>query len=357
MNPKAQTELLNWYSVNKRKLPWRDTQNPYPIWLSEVILQQTRVDQGMSYYLRFMENFPDIHQLANASEEQVLKLWQGLGYYSRARNMHATAKYISQNLNGIFPGSSVELAKLKGIGPYTAAAIASFAFHEAVPVLDGNVFRVLSRLWDEDSAIDSTQGKKRFQLLAFESLNLSYPHLHNQAIMELGALVCKPKNPDCPNCPIQTWCMAFKADTVSMRPVKAGKTKVKNRYMHYFFLENGKSFLVAKRKAGDIWQGLFDLPEISFDVQPSDSQLSQAFQNLNSELKQVPLFSHFVYESMHLLSHRRLFARFYHVRFDGEIPDIQGFDLVELEKLTHLPASRLFEKFQKNYILQKRKQE
>lgn len=357
MNNIAHSELLNWYSLNRRNLPWRETKSAYAIWLSEVILQQTRVDQGLPYFQRFLERYPDIYQLANAPEEEVLKLWQGLGYYSRARNMLATAKLIATEFGGEFPKTSLELRKLKGIGPYTAAAVASFAFNEAVAVLDGNVFRVLSRIWNEESPIDSTSGRKRFELLAKETLNKDFPDLHNQAMMELGALVCKPNNPDCMACPIREWCLSFNAGTTENLPVKSLKTKVKERHMHYFFIENGEDFLIGKRSAGDIWQGLYDLPEISFESEPSESEIHKAFSKLTQGIIELKVFPQFVFKTVHLLSHRRLIARFYHIRFEGLSPEIQGFQKAPLQKILSYPASRLFEKFQENYILQERKQE
>ena len=229
--------LIKWYLQNKRDLPWRNTVNPYPIWLSEIMLQQTRVAQGMPYFMAFMEAFPTVFDLANAEEEQVLKLWQGLGYYSRARNLHATAKYIATELKGDFPPNYNQLLQLKGVGEYTAAAIASFAYNEPVAVVDGNVFRVLSRYFNMDNDISDGKTKKEFQILAQELLPNDKAALFNQAIMEFGALQCVPKNPDCENCIFSNSCAALQHKKVNILPVKSKKTKVTNKFFNYLILK------------------------------------------------------------------------------------------------------------------------
>ena len=221
--------IRDWYNSNKRDLPWRNTTDPYSIWLSEIILQQTRVTQGLSYYLKFIDRYPTVHNLADADENDVLKTWQGLGYYSRARNLHFSAKYISKTLNGTFPSSSDELKKLKGVGEYTAAAIASFCYKEPVAVLDGNVFRVLSRYFGISTPIDSTNGKKEFKELAAECLNNQFPDEHNQAIMEFGALQCTPKSPSCSGCPLSVNCVAYNDDLVSQLPLKSKKNETNKK--------------------------------------------------------------------------------------------------------------------------------
>ena len=217
--------LIKWYLENKRDLPWRKTTNPYHIWLSEIMLQQTRVAQGMPYFLSFVEAFPTVFDLAKAEEEQVLKLWQGLGYYSRARNLHKTAQYIATELNGVFPDNYKDLLQLKGVGDYTAAAIASFSYNEAVPVVDGNVFRVLSRYFDLDTDIAQAFAKKEFAALAFELMPKDTPATFNQAIMEFGALQCVPKNPDCAVCVFNESCAALQKKKVELLPVKSKKSK------------------------------------------------------------------------------------------------------------------------------------
>ena len=222
--------LIQWYLNNKRDLPWRNTQNPYLIWLSEIMLQQTRVAQGLPYYMAFTNAFPTVFELANASEEQVLKLWQGLGYYSRARNLHKTAQFVASELNGEFPDNNKDLLKLKGIGDYTAAAIASFAYNEAVPVVDGNVFRVLSRYFDIETDISLVTAKKEFSALAFELMPKNDPASFNQAIMEFGALQCVPKNPSCEICVFNSSCAALQKKKVHLLPFKSKKIKVSYRF-------------------------------------------------------------------------------------------------------------------------------
>lgn len=256
--------LQSWYAQNSRDLPWRQTKDAYRIWLSEVILQQTRVAQGLDYYNRFIQAYPTVADLAAASEDEVLKLWQGLGYYSRARNLHKAAKAVvgdgpeSAGQTKHFPNRYAELIRLPGVGPYTAAAIASFSSDEAVAVVDGNVYRLLSRLFDIETPIDSTAGQKEFQALAIELLDKRHPGLHNQAIMEFGALHCTPTSPRCEECPLQSTCLAFANRTIADRPVKAGKVKVRERELHYYLFKYNKEIWVHQRGAGDIWQGLWE---------------------------------------------------------------------------------------------------
>jgi len=265
--------LIKWYLRNKRDLPWRKTVDPYQIWLSEIMLQQTRVAQGMPYFFSFTKEFPTVKHLADASEEKVLKLWQGLGYYSRARNLHKTAQYISNDLNGIFPDSYKELLKLKGVGEYTAAAIASFSYNESVPVVDGNVFRVLSRYFDIESDIALPATKKEFTALAQELMPKDNPAIFNQAIMEFGALQCVPKSPDCSVCVFNESCAALQKGKVNMLPVKSKKLKVTNRYFNYLILEDvlGNT-LIQKRTSKGIWHNLYEFPlletesVVDFDV-------------------------------------------------------------------------------------------
>jgi len=260
-----------WYDQHKRDLPWRETRDPYRIWLSEIILQQTRVTQGWDYYLRFEKEFPTVEALANAPEDTVLKLWQGLGYYSRARNLHTAAQQVVERYRATgqegevqFPTRFAELIGLKGVGRYTAAAIASFAADEEVAVVDGNVYRVLSRLFDLDTAIDTGKGQKEFQALADEllhdevTLNHGKPSHHNQAMMEFGALHCTPTSPRCEDCPLATHCLALAHATIEQRPVKQGKVKIRERHLHYTIYIYKDRLWVHQRKAGDIWQGLWE---------------------------------------------------------------------------------------------------
>lgn len=256
------SRLHHWFSLFKRDLPWRNTRDPYFIWLSEIILQQTRIDQGLAYYLKFTEVFPTISDLANATEDQVLKLWQGLGYYSRARNLHFTAKLITVQYYGKFPDNYHSILILKGIGEYTAAAIASISFNLEYPAVDGNVFRVLSRFFGISDPIDTNAGKKIFKALATELIKGTDPGMHNQALMEFGALQCTPQKPDCLQCPLHEACYAFSKNKTAELPVKLKKTKQRDRYFNYFALSFGDYTWLKKRVGKDIWKNLFEFPMI-----------------------------------------------------------------------------------------------
>ena len=325
--------LIHWYLQNKRDLPWRNTTNPYSIWLSEIMLQQTRVAQGLPYFLSFTDAFPTIFDLANADEEQVLKLWQGLGYYSRARNLHATAKHIAFELNGEFPPTYKELLKLKGVGEYTAAAIASFSYNEPVAVLDGNVFRVLSRYFNVDSDISSPKTKIEFQQLAQEVLDKKNPAIFNQAIMEFGALQCVPKNPDCNSCVLNLSCAALQHKKVSELPVKSKKTKVTNRYLNYLILKDSDSnYIVQKREGKGIWENLYEFPHLETDFLLSEKdaidQISK-MQFYNQKPSDILILQNEI--TLHKLSHQHLHIRFFELRFTSKLPDSKPF--TEIEKL------------------------
>ncbi len=302
-------KLIAWYKKHKRDLPWRNIDDPYKIWLSEIILQQTQVVQGLSYYLKFTETFPKVTDLANAPEDKVMRLWQGLGYYSRARNLHAAAKTIKENHKGKFPTDYESIKALKGVGDYTAAAIASFAFKLPYAVVDGNVYRVLSRLFNIDTPINSTQGKKEFQLLANELLNKKQPGLHNSAIMEFGALWCKPQNPKCEECPVQEHCLAFKNKTVNVLPVKDKKIKIKNRYLHYFIFNDKGHVYIQKRTAKDIWQNLYEFYLIETS-EPTSPELLLKNKSLKTIVKNFEVVS-IKTAKKHILSHQHLHATFY----------------------------------------------
>ena len=323
--------LIHWYLQNKRDLPWRNTTNPYPIWLSEIMLQQTRVAQGLPYFLSFTDAFPTIFDLANADEEQVLKLWQGLGYYSRARNLHATAKHIAFELNGEFPPTSKELLKLKGVGEYTAAAIASFSYNEPVAVLDGNVFRVLSRYFNVDSDISSPKTKIEFQQLAQEILDKKNPAVFNQAIMEFGALQCVPKNPDCNSCVLNSSCAALQHKKVLELPVKSKKTKVTNRYLNYLILKDSDSnYIVQKREGKGIWENLYEFPLLETDFLLSEKdaidQISK-MQFYNQKPSDILILQNEI--TLHKLSHQHLHIRFFELRFTSKLPDSKPFTAIE----------------------------
>ena len=281
-----QETLVAWYLANKRDLPWRETKDPYRIWLSEIILQQTRVSQGKPYYLKFIHEFPEVKDLAEATEQKVLSLWQGLGYYSRARNLHAASKEIINKRQGVFPTSYSDLLNLKGVGPYTAAAVASFAYNEAKAVVDGNVFRVLSRIYDISTPINSSKGAKDFQELAQSVLNKTDPATHNQAIMEFGALVCTPKAPKCDGCPMMLECAAFKNKTIQTRPVKIKKGTVRPRFFIYrvFYNEVEKVLFLKKRKAKDIWQNLYDFLLEEYTDQELFEEHVKGLQNLKKTM-------------------------------------------------------------------------
>jgi A/G-specific adenine glycosylase len=252
--------LYQWTEANPRPMPWKGESDPYLIWLSEIILQQTRVNQGWPYFEKFKKAYPTVHDLANAPEDEVMKLWQGLGYYSRARNLHFTAKYISTELDGRFPETIEGLQQLKGVGAYTAAAIGSFAFNLPAAVVDGNVFRIFSRFLGISTATDTTEGKKLFTRVADTFLDREQSARYNQAIMDFGAMQCLPGQPDCQNCPLSGKCMAFKKGMVTSLPVKEKKLKKKTRFFNFLILSDGERVLIEKRTGKDIWKNLYQFP-------------------------------------------------------------------------------------------------
>lgn len=302
-------ELVKWYQNNKRDLPWRNTKNAYLIWLSEIILQQTRVEQGLPYYIRFMEKYPDVTSFAAAPEDDILKLWQGLGYYSRGRNMLKTAQYIQEHYKGKFPQRYDELIKLKGIGEYTAAAISSFSANEAKAVVDGNVYRVLARYFGIDDAINSTIGKKKFQAVADELLNKQHPALHNQAMMEFGAMVCKPKNPACGICPVRTGCFAFINNATTNLPVKLKTVKIKERFLNYFLITDSDTILMNKRGEDDIWANMYDLPLIETSSALGIEELMSLPETIEYFGK-APTIIDVISPKKHILTHQHLHVRF-----------------------------------------------
>lgn len=266
-------KLTEWYDPNQRPMPWKSEKDPYRIWLSEIILQQTRVEQGWPYYNRFIEQYPNVDALANASEDHVLKNWEGLGYYSRARNLHATAKFISKELKGVFPSEYRDIISLKGVGPYTAAAIASFAFNIPMAVVDGNVYRVLARFFGIEDPIDSTSGKKRFAALAQNLLDKTDPGTYNQSIIDFGATICKPKSPLCESCPLESQCIAKQNHLIDQLPYKSKKIKKKLRFFTYLILNHNNQILIRKRALKDIWKGLYEFPYIETSKLPDLQQI------------------------------------------------------------------------------------
>jgi A/G-specific adenine glycosylase len=321
--------LTTWYLENKRDLPWRKTTNPYLIWLSEIMLQQTRVAQGLPYYMAFTEEFPTVLDLANASEEKVLKLWQGLGYYSRARNLHATSKHIAGNLNGIFPQDYKNLLKLKGVGEYTAAAIASFSYNEVVPVVDGNVFRVLSRYYNIETDIASAKAKKEFTLLAQEVISKDNPALFNQAIMEFGALQCVPKNPNCNLCPLNTSCTALSLKKVNELPIKSKKAKAKNRFLNYLFILDDKNkTIINQRTAKGIWHNLYEFPLVETEILEPENTVLDLIQNKFDDISEIILME--TETITHKLTHQHLYIKFWKVKRTSTLKN--GLDFENLNK-------------------------
>lgn len=339
------TKLLKWYVENRRELPWRSNPEPYNVWLSEIILQQTRVAQGLPYYNRFKDRFPSVDTLATAPQEEVLKEWQGLGYYSRARNLHYAANQVINEFNGTFPKEYKELLKLKGVGTYTAAAIASICFNEPVPVVDGNVYRVLSRYFGVDTPTDTSQGQKLFQHIASRELNQREPGDHNQAIMEFGALQCTPNNPDCDNCPLQSDCLAWSTGKVNALPVKSKKTKRRSRYFHHFMIQFKEEFLIEQRtNEKDVWQGLYQLPLVEFNKKVSRRH---AFSSAMEQYKFTALPT---YHSCvkHVLSHQDIHASFHIVELNKK-PSSEGI-WVNRDELLTKPVSRLTERFLQDFL-------
>ncbi len=311
--------ITHWYLINKRDLPWRKTTDPYAIWLSEIMLQQTRVAQGLPYFERFISTFPTVFDLAKADEEQVLKLWQGLGYYSRARNMHKTAQNVANEYNGNFPSSYKELLQLKGVGEYTAAAIASFSYNEKVNVVDGNVFRVIARYLNVTTDIASATAKKEFAALANELMENRDSALFNQSIMEFGALQCVPKNPNCSNCVLNESCAALQHNKVDQLPVKTKKTKVRYRFLNYIIFEDSEQrTLLRKRTEKGIWHNLYEFPVI-------ETESEEAVELIIDKIKDV--YTHLEIDSVriydenivHKLSHQNLNIRFIGVKTNKKL--------------------------------------
>lgn len=342
-------QILNhWYGENKRNLPWRDNKNPFIVWVSEIILQQTRISQGLPYFQKFMKNFPTIHQLANAQEDEVLLAWQGLGYYSRARNMHFTAKYIVNELNGEFPKTFKELIKLKGIGEYTAAAIASFCFDEAVPTIDGNVYRVITRLFDIDLPIDKSEGKKLVKNICEELIVNSLPKEINQAIMDFGAMLCTPQNPKCSICPLLSKCLSKAENNVNKRPVKSKRISCHLRYFYYLYVYDNESVLIKKRSENDIWKGLYEFPLIETikKVKFSSIESDDVFKNLIKKNKTKHI--EFVEVKPHILSHQKIYTTFILLKTD-EL-EKAGFSKIKKVHLDNYAFPTLISNFLKNNI-------
>jgi A/G-specific adenine glycosylase len=337
-------KVAEWYLLHKRTLPWRETKNPYNIWLSEIILQQTRVNQGLPYYKKFIDAFPTVFDLANAPLQKVLRLWQGLGYYTRAQNLHKCAKIVVTKYYGNFPQTFEELKMLPGIGDYTAAAIASFAFGKQVAVVDGNVSRVLSRIHGIDIPINSPAGKRVFFELANKIIPAKNPDIHNQAMMEFGALHCTPNTPQCSDCPFATGCFANKNSLQRVLPVKQRLTKIRKRYFYYFAIQKGKSFLMKRREGKDIWKGLYDFYLVEKN-RSSDVNKIVAGDSLLKKLKARKIVaSSAVYK--HILSHQVIYSRFMLIS-SGVTPVVNGsgLKLYPIKKVGELPKPVLISRF------------
>lgn len=338
--------LFAWYDVHKRDLPWRSTRNPYYIWISEVILQQTRVAQGYDYFVRFIELFPTVEALADAPEDAVMRAWQGLGYYSRARNLHAAAKQIVEL--GSFPNTYEAIRQLKGVGDYTAAAIASFAFDEPKAAVDGNVCRVWSRVFGVDLPIDSLKGKRVITEIAQELLPGSQAAKYNQAVMEFGALQCTPHSPSCTDCPLADKCVALAEGRVDMLPLKSHKTKVTPRYLTYLYIHDTDSLLLHKRTGNDIWQNLYELPLIETEM-AIDANGLFLHPDFLAWKKTIPYYT---YKGAtggikHVLSHRVLHATFHELEVLGELSCPDGYVVVPFSELGHYALPRLLERYMK----------
>ncbi|MBN1158531.1 MAG: A/G-specific adenine glycosylase [Bacteroidales bacterium] len=338
--------IAEWYVHNKRELPWRKTKFPYCIWLSEIILQQTRINQGLKYYLKFIDQYPDVHMLASADLDDVLKIWQGLGYYTRARNMHETARVIANQFGGSFPSSYKELLNLKGIGKYTAAAIASIAFGEPVPVVDGNVYRILARVFGEHTPVNTSEGESVFRKLAEHILDYRNPGQHNQALMELGSLICRPKKPLCHDCPLAQYCRAKHSGLIPDLPVKIPKKASRNRYFNYLVFMHHEKTYICKRNSNDIWHSLYEFPMIETSEPLNIKQLvkHKEWESLMSgsayQIRNISGIYH------HKLTHQNIYARFIDIPVNGEAPYLEKhFISVTLDSIVQYAVPRLIERY------------
>lgn len=342
-NNAIKAKLFRWYKENQRVLPWRGCGDPYKIWLSEIIMQQTRVAQGTPYYLKFVESYPGIADLARADEQEVLKLWQGLGYYSRGRNLLKAARQIVDDHDGVFPSEYHDVIKLKGIGPYTAAAIVSIAFNKPYAVLDGNVYRVLARIFALDLPINAPNARPVFQKQADLLLDKKNPGVFNEAMMELGATVCTPQNPDCKRCPVVPHCKAFSKNLQNILPVKLAARSVKTRYLHYFLIKKSSKILIRKRKAGDIWQGLYELPM----METSGSELLSIY-TINDQFDTKTTFLKPINKIVHKLTHQKLEIVFYEA--DMNPVPAREMVLTDAKGLKQYPLPRPLELFLNDYL-------
>ncbi|RUT73182.1 A/G-specific adenine glycosylase [Ancylomarina longa] len=343
-------QIINWYNQHKRDLPWRQTKDAYLIWISEIMLQQTKVASVIEYYLRFIDRFPTIGDLAMAEEQEVLKMWQGLGYYSRARNLHTASKTIQSQHNGVFPVNYPDILELKGIGTYTAAAISAFAFNLPYAVLDGNVFRILSRYYGVKTPIDSSVGKKIFQKLASETMGKASPEIYNQAIIEFGALQCTPKSPKCDICPLLKSCTASQSGLVALLPKKTKQIKLKNRYFYYLFLSCNDSLAIVKREGNDIWRNLYQFPLIEKSESISMEELLQSKEWIdcfgNSELVIQSIYKN----KVHKLTHQNIHISFIHITISNDTGIKEKFKFISWEEWENYPVPKPIESFIKLFL-------
>ena len=341
-------KLIKWYQQHQRSLPWRETDDPYKIWLAEIILQQTRVSQGLEYYRKFVQKYPDVFSLAAAQETEVYKLWQGLGYYNRAQNLMRAARTIADEYNGQFPDTAEELMKIKGIGPYTAAAVSSIAFGNPDPVVDGNVFRVLSRIYGIKTPVDTAKGKKEFAALAGRLMKGYPPGTFNQALMEFGAVWCKPRNPDCAHCIFSDECYALKNDAVFQLPVKKPKAKVKNRFFYYLVAQSGNGNILMKKRGGDdIWKNLYDFPLIVTNERTKPDETLNALLKKLSFNKLKYNVEHISHEYTHLLTHQLIYAVFIRIIVENFPKNTAENDLLLINEnnIEKMPVPRLVEQY------------
>lgn len=343
-------KIIDWYKENKRELPWRETKNPYQIWLVEIILQQTRIEQGIEYFYKFIEKYPSVYELAKANEDELLILWQGLGYYTRDRNLLTTAKTIAHEYNGKFPNNKKELLKLKGIGDYTASAIASFAFNKPEVVMDGNIMRFIARYMGINEEINSSKGKKILGSILEELIDKQNPGLFNQAVMEFGAIYCKPGIPNCESCIFHSECRAFEVNEVKVIPKKTKKTKQKQRYFYFLIVKDhgNKTILLQKRLENDIWKNLYQFPLIETNKKTSIQELAKAniWKNLlGTKDYRIEKISS---QMAHQLTHQKIMATFVHLSIKGGLEKNVRYFPINIQKLDNYALPRLIDRYLEN---------
>lgn len=343
-------KLLQWHKTIDRELPWKSTSDPYKIWISEIVLQQTRVSQGTSYYLKLIKNYPTVQDLANSSEDELFSHWQGLGYYSRARNLHKAAKIIATEYNGTFPKLYSQILQLPGIGPYTAAAISSFAYNLPHAVVDGNVYRVLSRYFDSHEPIDTSTGKKKYQQIADQLIDKDKAALYNQAIMDFGALVCTPSQPHCDTCPMQYDCKALAEATAHMLPVKTRKIKRKTRKFVFFVIQNGDAVIIEKRQNNDIWKALYQFPMLESTSTITEESIIKLMLPRVMNIKHFNIRSYNSHQQK--LTHQDIFAHIIHLTTTEQITD---HTFTPINKLAYYAFPKVLQQWIETHLLSSQK--